>query len=136
MTDRVKKKPYNPYFEAISSEEAYKKAEREGKKVVLPDEYTLQIDIDTKEAYELMVNRLVDLTMWDYWPIIEKDEVSFTGEPHRHVYIRVAKKLEILERIALQMYLGSDSKRELLSIIRYTMNDPAPTKFFERKDDE
>ena len=120
----------NDYTAHFSSEVAFKEAEEKGVVVVLPDDFELQIDIDTAENYELFLLRIKYLEKW--FNLTYKQKSSKTGGDHRHICIRLTETISSLERIFLQLYLGSDSKREFLSLIRIKNDDPHPTLFFEK----
>lgn len=52
---------------------------------------------------------------------------------HWHVLITFKKPIDPIMRIALQVCLGSDRVRELLSLCRVLNGSPIPTLFFENK---
>lgn len=124
------------YTSFTKSDKAFKLAAERGQRVVLPDEYTLQLDVDNEETYKMLNKRLELLRHLHYYPSIIKDVVSKSGLPHRHIYIKVSKILTQTERIVIQQYLGSDPIRELLSYVRVTLNDPYPTLLFEPLESE
>lgn len=127
-------KEIQKYTGFTNSEVAFKRAEEQNMRVVLPDEYTLQLDIDNDEAYKQLTSKLKVLRAWHYYPTIVKDAPSKSGLPHRHVYIRVTKELTQIERIVLQQYLGSDPVREFLNFQRVLLGDTYATLFFEPKE--
>jgi hypothetical protein len=49
----------------------------------------------------------------------------------QHVYVRMSKGYPDAVRIAMAASLGSDPKREMLSIVRVLNQDPEPVLFFE-----
>lgn len=64
--------------------------------------------------------------------ILEKETISRNGRAH--IYIQFPRPLSDAERIALQASMGSDRKRELLSLSRILGGtDRQPTTFFEVK---
>lgn len=107
-------------------------AKNKGMKVLFPDEYTLQLDIDDASEFETYQRMLPFFK--DFIPIVElTDKPSKSGGTfHRHITIRLKHKVTVLERIILQLALGSDPKRELFSFIRYNCDDPQPTIFLEK----
>ncbi len=121
---------WNTYFDSISSNDAFADAEKFGYTVVFPNENTLQLDIDSSEAFELYKGRFEKLKQW-YRVKKVKIITSKSGGNCKHVYIELAESLSDLERIFLQLLLGSDYMRELLSLQRIRMGDPHPTLFFE-----
>lgn len=58
---------------------------------------------------------------------------SKSGLPKRHVVVRLATPQPLLVRIALQAALGSDGRRETISILRALRNEPNVVVFFEPK---
>jgi hypothetical protein len=120
-------------FEPQTSEEAVKQAKANGWDVAFPTDDELQLDIDDTAAA-----RLFDLRksmVHRHWIIDSTTRrESKSGNSQRfHLTVKLSRKVTPLERIALQMFLGSDPKRELFSLIRTTQNDPNPTLFFEKK---
>ena len=113
------------------SKHAFEQAENEGKIVVLPNEYTLQIDIDTEENHTIFETRIKYLEKW--YDLAYKVLSSKSGGIHCHIYVDMKEAITPTERIFLQLYLGSDSKREFLSLQRIRNDDPHPTLFFENK---
>ena len=112
-------------------------AKREGLTVHLPDDNELFIDIDSDEDlahYEEMMEVLRSIGC-SVTPAIEVDSVvrsrSKSGKGW-HIRVRFEQDVTPMERIAFQAALGSDRKRELLSILRIRLGvDRPPTIFFE-----
>lgn len=129
--DYKKTEKEDTYMASFSSEKALKEADAKDMVVVLPDDFTLQIDIDTAESYRLFLFRIKYLGKW--FNLTHKQNPSKKGEEHRHIYVRLSEAISSMERIFLQLYLGSDSKREFLSLMRIKNDDPHPTLFFENK---
>lgn len=105
-----------------------------GWSVVVPKGCELFIDVDdaaSEEHLQAMLKVLADNEI----PILEtRRTVSPGGNTHVYLEIGVPRSgvLSPCERIALQAALGSDRKRELLSILRVMLDmDRAPTVFFE-----
>ncbi len=130
---------------ALSSNIAFEKAKEQNLDVVIPDDYTLQVDID--EPYE----------HWYPNKVLQKKigclDVNFGLDPNRgnmgpyngmlwrksrngnvHLYIFLEKPQPAAIRILLQASLGSDGMREILSYKRLVEGDPIPTLFFEVKE--
>ena len=122
----------SPYLQSIASSIAHKEAEEKGLRIVLPDEYTLQIDIDSDKAFSLFKPRMSFLEKW-YDGVTFTTVPSLSGLPNRHIYVTMPISITPLGRIFLQLFLGSDSTREFLSFQRIAINDPNPTLFFEKK---
>lgn len=116
------------------NEERIRIARESGLEVVFADDRTLQLDLDTKDAYYLFRNQQDILgeerlgTEGDF--IIEP---SKSGLPKRHVTIKLKEPADIWKRIALQCLLGSDLKREALNAARVLEGVPDPICFFEKK---
>jgi hypothetical protein len=120
---------------AQSYEDVVVKAESEGKKVIVADDYTLQIDIDTEEDYkkwqeakELLLPLLPNNTMVHYEVV-----PSASGGSHRHITMHLVEPMDVWKRIALQFCFGSHWKREVLDSYRViTGNNECPIVFFEQ----
>lgn len=101
--------------------------------LVYPEHNQIQIDIDSEEAWQTH-KELLELyeSRFDY---IRKCVVtpSKSGLPHRHVTITLNNTVDAVERIALQAALGSDRKRELISLSRLEQGEQRVTRFFEPK---
>ena len=119
------------YTSDISSDVAYKEAKEKGLKVVLPDEFTLQIDIDNEASFSVFKDKIEYLARW--YDFEYKVNISFSGKPHRHIYVTMLIPITPLERIFLQLFLGSDPTREFSSFRRIKENDLHPTLFLEKK---
>jgi hypothetical protein len=103
-----------------------------GQKVVMADDFTLQIDIDSEE----------DMEKWKKGSEIllraingSSSEVTITesksGLPHRHITIHLIKPMGVWQRIALQLCLGSHITRETLNSYRVLVGNECPIVFFE-----
>ncbi len=101
-----------------------------GLDVVYPVDDELLLDIDSSADAEWLT-QMVEVLRENGEPIeIEKTTTSKSG--NLHVYIKMGRKLSPIERVALQACLGSDRKRELLSVLRIWYTDRAPTVLFEK----
>lgn len=98
--------------------------------VVLPADDELFIDIDAPldaEWLKLMVKVLHD----NGWPV-DTIKTTTSRNGNTHVYLHTLRPVTPVERIALQACLGSDRKRELLSLLRIIRElDRPATVFFE-----
>lgn len=101
--------------------------------VRIPHNDELLIDIDSD----------ADLAVWDrnYCVVDEMFGIdtydikpSRNKEQGKHIYVKLAQPITPLERVLLQAILGSDLKREALSLWRIRNNDPDPTLFFEKSE--
>ena len=98
--------------------------------IVAPKPFELFIDIDNGDDLELFDMMCAILTR-NY---VHTDTPRITPsqeEGHYHVVVSLDRPVDNMTRIALQACLGSDRKRELLSIIRALNGDTRPTVFFE-----
>ncbi len=121
---------------AQSVDMAYKKAEELNLDVVVPDEYTLQLDYDNgipDNFNSLLCIIGVNFSFGDLVPPY-KETVSKGGKIH--IYVTLKEPITNAERIALQAALGSDPKREILSLARLRRGETTPTLLFEVKKTE
>ena len=94
----------------------------------IADENELQLDIDNEEQYEHFQRmRPAVEEMFDVTDIVETPSKS----GNRHIRLFTAYNLSVPERIALQALLGSDPKKELISLRRWLNGDPVPILLFE-----
>ena len=118
----------------LLNEHAWEKAEKLGLDVVLPDDDELFIDLDTPEANEQFHKRIEDIEQ--FVKTIYVIRPSQSGDPGRnHAYVKLQRPVQSQhERMLLQILLGSDPTRELLSWARTTVKQDAhPVLFFEQK---
>lgn len=111
-----------------------------GFEVVFPAPNELQLDIDNNDDYAMIFYKMHKFnSMCAPWQVelIEK-RPSASGLPHRHIVLRLLHKdgpieatLPVIARIALQMFFGSDSFRELHNFCRYLMECEHPIMFIE-----
>lgn len=97
----------------------------------LPNE--LFIDIDSASAYTRFKQLLA---MFEKFIPVERVTAtpSASGGQHQHIVVALTQRVTEFERIAYQAILGSDPKREVLSLERLkTGTNPTPTVFFEPK---
>jgi hypothetical protein len=108
-------------------------------KAVTPNRFTAQIDLDTKndvKTFRKMVyilrarTNLYAQACFDM-PRFISTRIHRSKGGHWHAKIVCDKPLSDITRIALQAVLGSDRKRELLSLCRYFAGSRYPTLFFE-----
>lgn len=108
---RKKTQMHNKYTENLA--EVIKQKESEGFEVIKPDPYKLLLDIDSPNIdrfMELWQNTdTLGCSFEDFWQ-------SKSG--NWHIVLRSSKKLSPKQRVYYQALLGSDQKRELLSLQR------------------
>ncbi len=101
--------------------------------IVLPAPRDVFVDIDTEADYLWLMGMVEVARGVGVQLVVDHVSPSKSGLPRRHVYLRADRDLSPAERIALQAALGSDRKRELLSLLRVWLHtDRAPTLFFEQ----
>lgn len=108
-------------------------ADERGLVLVLPDPFELFLDIDDQDSlrnYQAMLLVLAENQSGP--PLVTEAKRTTSPGGNTHVYLRFARPLSDLERVAFQACLGSDRKRELLSLLRieFCLARP-PTVFFE-----
>lgn len=131
----IEKEEDKQYRDGLSSETAIAEAAENGTRVVFPEARQLFIDIDSDEAYNHYLSMLAFVRR--LFSLAERRETpSKEGWPHAHIVLDTERDLTPIERIALQAILGSDPKREFLSFNRIENDDPHPTLFFERKEEQ
>lgn len=93
----------------------------------------LFVDLDTEEQYTLFQIQIKLLKKHFYFKSYRVTE-SKQGIPHRHVVVEMAEAYPLINRIALQACLGSDSARELMSVRRCMNQEDEVVVFFEKKE--
>ena len=101
--------------------------------VVFPNDKEIQLDLDTEHAFNIYQEML---PLFEKYFGVAKVEVkpSRSGLPKRHVTLTTYESLANYQRIAIQLALGSDRVREMLSIVQEYFKDPHPTLFLENKE--
>jgi hypothetical protein len=120
-------------FIAPSSARAFQEAETHDLIIITPGTHDLQIDIDDAAGFEeYSRNREI---VGKYWGIAQERVAPSKGgkEWRKHITLTLKVPVTPTERVALQACLGSDRKRELLSLQQVKVNDPHPTLFLEKK---
>lgn len=110
------------------------RAAKRGDRIVVPDAYTLQVDLDSPKALQSFGSQLALLrrrsSIANKWKIRITDSAQ---RGHCHITIRTASRMSLKVRIALQALLGSDLKRELMNWMRVEKRQKLPILFFERE---
>lgn len=121
----------------------FEKAAELGRRVVLPADDELFIDIDDAES--LAWYRKAQRVMFEHGLLeerefggpVERVSPSPSGRPDRyHVVLKFKHALTTVARIAFQAAMGSDPMRELLSLIQVHKGEPHPVVFFELAEPE
>jgi hypothetical protein len=113
----------------VDNNKAPAKAAELGLELVVPDDNTLTIDLDSKvvPTSYFDAERLLE----KFYPIVKR-RFTISKSGNYHVYLTFDKRFTITERIALQAILGSDPARELLSLVRAKEGDQGePIVMFE-----
>lgn len=105
---------------------------------VAPDDWTLQIDIDSARAYKYFKNRINFFQArirayqgFHKWRLHYKVTRSING--NRHITIKSSMRLTICERICAQVLLGDDLNRGMYNFFRYLNGSRFPILFFEKR---
>ncbi len=93
------------------------------------DDHTLQLDIDSEEAFRNFQCRHATLCNHGL-PLEAEYSVRPSSGGNRHVNVRLKKPLPILERILLQALLASDITREMLCYARLKSGNQNPVLLF------
>ena len=103
-------------------------ATSQGQRVAPADDFTLQIDIDGEIDYShfLKASEIL-LPVMGYSEILVSESKS--GMPHRHITIILNKAMDVWQRIALQLCLGSHITRETLNSYRVLVGNECPIAF-------
>ena len=118
-----------------SREEMHKRAEKEGLVAVYPADDELFIDIDSANAYALMLNQL-DMARQLVEMSLVRDTPSKSGLPHRHVVIKLHAPMCTADRIGLQAIMGNDRRCALLQYFHHINGEKDPILFLEKKNDK
>jgi hypothetical protein len=112
------------------SDNVKEKAKALGLDIITPGEYEVQIDIDTPADIKHLRTGLKILKDKNEGYKFTRLTTSKSG--NKHVYITFDRAWSPIERIVVQACLGSDRKRELLSMMRvFNKSNNAPTVLFE-----
>ena len=109
----------------------------EGWHIVYPEPDELFIDIDDERDLGVLQEMVRTLKLNDISVEIVRSTPSATAG-HYHIVARLAGfgSLDATTRIAFQACLGSDRKRELLSLLRVVLKmSRPPTVFFEKNEE-
>jgi hypothetical protein len=118
------------YLDNLRNDQAAAKAAAVNCSIELPARDELQIDLDDAftgmSAFETQYKLLVDLKLIPEAGFM----VRYSRNGNKHVTIRLGEDITPERRIVLQALLGSDLKREALSLKRVDMGEPHPTLLF------
>jgi hypothetical protein len=119
------------YTSDIREDFAKKKAAEYGCTIEYADDYTLQLDLDSPHHFNhflAMYKLAKELNLFQH-------EEGFCvrtskGGYGKHVTLKLTEPLAIARRIALQALLGSDPRREMLSLARLDEGQERPVLLF------
>lgn len=115
-----------------STEAVLQYAEDNNLDVFIPGFLEIQLDLDTAASIKEFKRRL-GFFRSIHPCMVSLVEFTTSRNGGTHVYITLNKSVTALERIGLQAILGSDAKREILSLKDYFEAQREPTLFFELK---
>ena len=118
------------YSEQEARKEFLEKKKQEGFAIRVPDENEILLDIDSPAQYRVYEDQLIRLMRRDAGITTEEWESTTPG--HKHISVRMPFTLNDYQRIAYQAVLGSDLRREILSLMRTESGDVMPNCLFEK----
>ena len=108
-------------------------AEHQGLDVFWSDDSHLLIDLDSPDtiAFDNQFDMLLDTH--PYPELFGDPQVFHSKSGNIHIVIKLNGTLSLTERLALQAFLGSDIKRELLSYVGMLHGQANPSVLFRPK---
>lgn len=107
-------------------------AKRLGLIAVAPEPDEIQLDIDSPDDLAVAETMMGALSAQQIPCEVARTTTSKSGNAHVVIRIEWPRPLDPVTRIALQACLGSDRKRELLSLLRHEFQTQhPPTVLFE-----
>lgn len=106
------------------------KADAMGLKMVVGSPDLLLIDLDNGASLDKFNENLNILKEFPAH-FIKGYLLTKSKSGNTHAYVKLKKEFGVLERIGLQAVLGSDTKRESLSVLELTKEYEEPTVLFE-----
>ena len=107
-------------------------ARMNGFDVIRSDDHTLLLDLDGAEA----LRRYTSLLPWvmENGIVTEEIETWESGSPgHYHVMLKLPGPLDLGLRLMLQAALGSDPKKEILSMLRFDIGIDEPCRLWKSR---
>jgi len=120
-------------FYKEDSKEYVDRMQSDGYEIYYPECDELFIDIDSNAAYSLFLMRFSRLVQEYPEAKVIYNQLSKSGEPRRHIIVKMPFSLDIYTRIFCQAALGSDLVREKLSLFRADKGDKYPTLFADKE---
>lgn len=124
---------------ARTVEEAKETAEKAGCEAIHGAPCLLLLDLDGPEDMEFYDNALpfiVPLLEQQGNRLVKLTQYKSKGGAGRHIVLQMTKSLPTVERLLLQACLGSDRKREFLSLVRVWNKSEEPSLLFRPKKDK
>ena len=113
------------------SKDPKKVADENGWDLVIPAADELFLDIDCEDDVPGVMQQLACLAKNGFECEIVRSTPSKTAG-HRHMVVKLPQAVDEMTRVALQACLGSDRRREILSVLRLLLKvDRTVTCFFE-----
>lgn len=120
----------------IDQDAAAYEAKASGKKIVCGQSTLLLLDLDTSEAWVAFkaMLRCVNQNLYSHHSVfIVKIRWWYSTNGNRHAIVYLSEAMPLVERLLLQAVLGSDAKRELLSLCRWYKGRNEPSMLFRPK---
>ncbi len=117
----------------LDQQQAIEDAEAEGTTVVKGTPTRLLLDIDSDEQwkhFQAMLPQVAFNLSRHVRTTIKKGVWWRSKNKNRHVKLTLSKPLVVPWRVAIQALLGSDSRRELLTLCRLGPKSPEPSMLF------
>ena len=123
----------NTDYTDFSWEKTQEVANKMGLKIVFPEHNELFVDLDSEEAVKVFGERLILMEKFlPKW--VKKVKLTDSKTPgHKHATVTLNYSPNIFVMLFLQILLGSDPKRELLSYKKLQNSHPYPVVFFEKE---
>lgn len=113
-----------------------KSMSKSDKRMVLPNDHTLQIDCDSRAALKNFYDRLAFFKsrIHEYglgWTFLYK--IHQSSPKHYHITVTLSQRMNLCERILAQTLLGDDPNRAMFNFFRYLNGSRVPVLFFEKR---
>lgn len=131
LTEAISGDPHGEYdCGTPTAKQKEEKAKFMGLKMVKSNDLMLLLDLDS-DAHVEDFERSMGILKEAKYPLVGKHLITISKRGKKHAYVRLSKPLGLMERIGLQAVLGSDRKREALSILELLKGYEEPTVLFE-----
>jgi len=109
-----------------SREQYVERMKEDGFQIFVPEKNELQIDIDSHINKELFLQR-IERIKEEFDGGVSYISYPSKSEGHEHIIVTLDLDFTNAQRIAMQLVLGSDPIREMLSLFRDFRGDPCST---------